>query len=169
MAEGIITRHSRSCTTRRGVGKCSCTPTYQPRVWHPREKRYINGPTATSKAEAKSWRVDAMGQLKKGLLRTTTKETLQDAAETFWAGICSGAILDRKLKPYKPSTARSYEANLRKRVLPAFGRMKLAEITRNDLQDFADGLLASGLSPASVLNVLMPLRPIYSRAIYRGG
>lgn len=107
MAEGIITRHSRSCGTRNG-GKCSCNPTFQPRVWSRREKRYVNGPTATVKAEAKAWRVDALAALKKGQLKSATKETLSEVADAFLDRAKSGAIRNRKMAEYKPSVVRSY-------------------------------------------------------------
>jgi integrase len=167
MAEGIITRHSRSCSTRNG-GKCSCSPTFQPRVWSPREKRYINGPTATVKAEAKAWRVDALASLKKGQLKSATKETLSEVGEAFLGSAKSGAIRNRKMAEYKPSVVRSYTIALRKHVLPRLGNVRLSELTRNDLQDLADDLLSKGNSPSMVRNTIMPLRAIYSRAIHRG-
>ncbi len=167
MAEGIITRHSRTCGSREG-GKCSCSPTFQPRVWSPREKRYINGPTATVKAEAKAWRVDALAALKKGQLKSATKETLSEVAEAFLEGAKGGAIRNRKMAPYKPSVVRSYAIALRKHVLPKLGNVRLSELTRNDLQDLADDLLSNGSSPSKVRNTIMPLRAIYNRAIHRG-
>jgi integrase len=167
MAEGIITRHSRTCGSKNG-GKCSCSPTFQPRVWSPREKRYINGPTATVKAEAKAWRVDALASLKKGQLKSATKETLSEVAAAFLEGAKSGAIRNRKMAPYKPSVVRGYTATLRHHVLPRFGNVRLSELTRNDLQDLADDLLSKGYGPSMVRNTIMPLRAIYARAIHRG-
>jgi integrase len=167
MAEGIITRHSRGCAGKRG-GRCSCTPTYQPRVWSPREKRYINGPTATLKSEAKAWRVDALAALKKGQIQTATKATLDDAVAAFIEGTKNGTIRNRKMERYKPSSVRAYEAALKLHILPRLGPVRLSEVTRNDLQDLADELLADGSSPSKVRNTIMPLRAIYSRAIHRG-
>jgi integrase len=167
MAEGIITRHSRTCGSRNG-GRCSCSPTFQPRVWSPREKRYVNGPTATVRAEAKAWRVDALAALKKGQLKSATKETLSEVAEAFLEGAKSGAIRNRKMGLYKPSAVRSYTIALRKHVLPRLGNVRLSELTRNDLQDLADDLLSKGNSPSMVRNTIMPLRAIYARAIHRG-
>ena len=54
------------------------------------------------------------------------------------------------------------------RVLPELSTMRLAELRRPDLQNFADGLLAKGLSPSSVQTTLLPLRAIFRRAISRG-
>jgi integrase len=167
VAEGIITRHSRACPAK-GGGKCSCSPTFQPRVWSPREKRYINGPTATTKAEAKSWRTDALAALKKGQLKRATKETLAEAAALFMDGARDGTIRNRAMDRYKPSALRSYESALSRNVLPRLGNLRLSEVTRNDLQDLADRLLADGSSPSTVRNTIMPLRAIYSRAIHRG-
>lgn len=41
-------------------------------------------------------------------------------------------------------------------------------MTRVDLQDLADEMLADGLDPSTIRNVLMPLRVIYRRALSRG-
>jgi integrase len=167
MAEGIITRHARACPAKSG-GKCSCKPTFQPRVWSSREKRYINGPTASSKGEAKAWRVDALAALKKGQIQTVTKATLAQAAALFIEGARDGTIRNRKMDRYKPSAVRSYVSALNRHILPRLGNVRLSEVTRNDLQDLADELLADGSSASKVRNTIMPLRAIYSRAIHRG-
>jgi integrase len=48
------------------------------------------------------------------------------------------------------------------------GSVKLADISRLNLQDLADRLLTEGLDPSTVRNTLMPLRAIYRRAASRG-
>jgi site-specific recombinase XerC len=54
-------------------------------------------------------------------------------------------------------------------VLDELGEQtKLADISRVDVQDLADRLLARGLSAGTVLNALMPLRVICKRALERG-
>jgi hypothetical protein len=57
---------------------------------------------------------------------------------------------------------------LDKRVLDDFGARKLGDVTRFDLQDLVDRVLAEGLSPSTIQNTLMPLRAIYRRALQRG-
>jgi integrase len=52
--------------------------------------------------------------------------------------------------------------------LPALGGYRLSDLRRVDVQDFADGLVAEGLSPSSIRNTLLPLRAIYRRALARG-
>src|SRR5262249_4657421 len=69
---------------------------------------------------------------------------------------------------YKPGVVRGYELVLRGRVLPHFGSAKLAAIDHLDVQDFADQLLAEGLDPSTIRNILMPLRVVYRRALQRG-
>jgi len=63
---------------------------------------------------------------------------------------------------------QGYDQALRDRILPDFGAAKLSEITRPDVQDLADRLLAQDLDPSTIRNALMPLRTIYRRAIARG-
>ena len=59
----------------------------------------------------------------------------------------TGTIRNRAGDPYKPSALRGYEGAMRRRVLPALGGVRLADLRRSDLQDFADGLLAKGPEP----------------------
>ena len=46
--------------------------------------------------------------------------------------------------------------------------LRLSDLTRADLQDFADRLLAEGLDPSTIRNSLLPLRAIFRRAVARG-
>jgi integrase len=62
---------------------------------------------------------------------------------------------------------RAYEIALRLRLLPEIGSMRLSEVTRTDLQDLVDGLLASGLNESTIGVTLLPLRAIYKRALSR--
>jgi integrase len=119
-------------------------------------------------AEAKGWRADATSAVRKGTLRSPSRLTLRDAAEAWLKGAEEGAIRTRSGDEYKPSALRSYRASLEQRVLPELGACRLAALSRVDLQDFADGLLAEGLDPSTIRNTLMPLRAIYRRALVRG-
>ena len=53
MAAGIDTRHTRSCRSRGGGGRCNCTPTYQASVFDVRQGRKIRK-TFPSKAAART-------------------------------------------------------------------------------------------------------------------
>src|SRR5437764_1190576 len=76
--------------------------------------------------------------------------------------------IPREHRPLLAALIRGYQAVLRLRILPELGRAKLSEITRNDLQDLVDRLVATGLSASTVGVTLLPLRAIYKRAIARG-
>ncbi len=54
MAEGITTRHSRSCAKKRGGERCSCQPSYIPWVSHPGKGNKVYGKTTRNQAEAKA-------------------------------------------------------------------------------------------------------------------
>ncbi len=92
---------------------------------------------------------------------------MDQAAEVWLQGAREGLIRNRKGDPYKPATIRAYEIALRLRLLPEIGSMRLSEVTRTDLQDLVDGLLASGLSESAIGVTLLPLRAIYKRALAR--
>jgi integrase len=69
---------------------------------------------------------------------------------------------------YKPSALCAYRQALHHRVLPTLGSKRLTAISGVLLQDFADRLVAQGLSASSVRNTILPLRAIYRRAHSRG-
>lgn len=164
---GIRVRHSRSCAKHKNDGRCSCTPAYEAAVYSPRDRRKIRK-TFASLAAARAWRDEAATAVRQRKLRAPVSTTLSEAAEAWLEGAQQGLIRNRSGDPYKAGVLHSYELVLRARVLKHFGTVKLAAIDRNDVQDFADTLLAEGLDPSTVRNILMPLRVIYRRALQRG-
>ena len=164
--EGIAEVHSRACKSREGSA-CSCRVRWRAEVWSVRDKRKIRK-TFPTLAAAKGWRADAVGGLRRGTLRAPSPTTLTHEAEAWLDGVKAGTIRTRSGDPFKPSALRGYEAALRQRLLPELGGYKLAALERRDIQDFADRLLAEGLDPSTVRNLLMPLRSIFRRAISRG-
>jgi integrase len=166
---GIRVRHGRTCRSR-ADGSCNCKPAYEAWVYSARDKTKIRR-TFTGKgalSAAKGWRNDAASGVRKGTTRAPTQTTLREAATTFLAGAEAGTIRVKNGQPYRPSALRGYRRALDKRILPDLGARKLGDISRFDLQDLVDRLLAEGLAPSSIQNTLMPLRAIYRRAVHRG-
>jgi integrase len=166
---GIEVRHQKGCSSRRGK-RCSCRPGYRGKVWFTEREgkgRWINGPTFPTKAQARNWRQDNQAAVRAGKLRPVSPTTVRDAGAALLVGMESGAILDRSGRKYKPSTRRSYEQALRLYVVPRLGHLRLGEVRRAHVQDFADGLRKDGLSASTVTNKLDPLRVIFRRALHR--
>lgn len=166
MAEGIVKRHSKGCPGRSGA-RCRCSAGYEASVYSTRDGKKIRK-TFARESEAKSWRAEAKRALDKGTLRAPKPTTVRQAWESWIAGATTGTIRNRSGDPFKPSALRAYRAAMENRVLPELGSVKLAELRRPDVQDFADAMVAEGLSPSSVQATLLPLRAIYRRAISRG-
>jgi len=166
MAEGIRKRHSKRCNTRKGA-RCNCKAGYEAWVFSKRDGKKIRR-TFPREAEAKSWRAEAKRELERGTLRAPMPTTVCQAWAAWIAGARTGAIRNRSGDPFKPSALRAYRGAMENRVLPALGSIRLAELRRPDIQDFADSLVAAGLSPSSVQTTLLPLRAIFRRAISRG-
>lgn len=127
----------------------------------------VNGPWCTSQAEAKTWRVKALGEAQAGKLRKGDGRTLREAWETFIAGAEAGTITDRTGKTYSASTLDGYKRAW-ERIDPDLGAHRLDRITREAVQALVDRWRDDGLKPATVRNSLDPLRTIYRRAIQRG-
>ena len=164
--EGISVRHSRSCDFREGGG-CNCKPTFQAHVYDARSRKRIRKTFGTV-SEAKAWRRDAMTALARRTMKPPSKITLREAAATWVAQANDGTIRNRSGDRFKPSTLRGYEDALRQRVLPELGHLRISDVSRNDVQDLADRMLARGSDPSTVRNALMPLRAIFRRAVSRG-
>ena len=166
MAAGITKRHSRRCKSRE-EGRCNCRPSYEAWVYSQRDDKKIRR-TFKREAEAKSWRSDAVRELRSGALRASQPTRLKEAWEEWHEGAKAGSIQNRSGDPFKPSSIRSYERAMRLRVLPELGAARLGTITRPDLQRFADSLQADELDASTVQVTFLPLRAIYRRAVSRG-
>ena len=163
--EGIQLRHSRRCGLHLGIA-CSCTPSYQAQVWSNLDQKPIRK-TLPTLAAALAWRQESQVALRRGTMRAPTQITVCQAAEEWLAAADAGIIRTRSGDPYKPSALRSYRQALRQRVLPQIGSQRLSAVTRNQIQDLVDRLVAKGLAPSTVRNSILPLRAIYRRAHHR--
>jgi integrase len=166
MAEGIRKRHSTACPAKTG-GRCRCKAGYEAWVFSPRDGKKVRK-TFRREAEAKSWRADAKRSIDRGTLRAPKAITVREAWEAWFAGAKAGTIRNRSDDPFKPSALRAYRGAMDNRVLPAFGTIRLGNLSRPDIQAFADELVAEGLSASYIQTTLLPLRAIFRRAISRG-
>ena len=74
MAAGIRTRHGRRCRSLND-GRCNCKPSYEAWVFSARDGKKIRK-TFGSLAEAKGWRSDAEGAVRRRTLRAPTAITV---------------------------------------------------------------------------------------------
>jgi hypothetical protein len=156
-AEGIVLRHGRACTARRGGGHCTCTPAYQAQVWAARERKTIRR-TFPTLAQARAWRQESQVALRRGTLRAPSPTTLSQAAEGWLTAATAGLVRTRSGDPYKPSAIRAYRQALNHRVLPTLGSERLTAISHLMLQDLADHLNMQGLSASRDLPACSPTR-----------
>ena len=166
--QGIVERHARGCASRDG-GRCNCEPSYEAWVSVTDGTGYRKLRRTFSRfSEAKTWRIDALAARNRGRVAVPTKVTVADELLAWLEGARSGTIRNRSGKPYKPSALRGYEESIRNRLLPSdLARLRVPEVRRMDVQDFADGLLAEGLAGSTVANILNPLQAMYRRLIRR--
>jgi len=117
--------------------------------------------TFACEAEAKSWRVDALAAANRGALRPVRRDgrTLSLARAEFVEGMKAGTVRPKNRAAYKPNTIRSYERAVSNHIESSeLGALKVADVQRQDVQEFADGLLAEGLTAGSVSNTLIRCR-----------
>ena len=168
MATGIRKRHSKACRAREG-GRCNCDAGWEASVYLARERRKVRK-TFRREAEAKSWRADAVAAVNRGTLRPARRDTrtLTAALREFVEGMKAGTMRPKGRVAYKPNTTRAYERALVNHIEDSeLGRLKVVEVRRSDVQALADELLAEGLAPGTVSNVLNPVQALYRRLIER--
>ena len=101
-------------------------------------------------------------------MRAPTAITLAQAGESWFHGAREGWIRNRSGDRYKPAAIRAYETAWRLRVEPVLGWMRLSEVTRNDVQDLVDKLVAEGWTASTIVVSIASLRVIFKRALIRG-
>jgi integrase len=166
MAAGIVKRHSKRCARRNGGKACSCNAGYEAWVYIAREKAKVRR-CFRSRSEAKAWRDRALEEAEKGILQLPNRDPrhLGVALEQLIEGMREGRIRPKNRQRYKPSTVRNYDQHVRRRISPMpIGSMRVREIRRLDVQEFVDELIAEGLSPSTVYNILNPIQTFYRRA-----
>ena len=166
MGAGIVKRHSDGCAKRNGSRACNCNAGYEAWVYIAREKAKARKCFPT-RAAAKAWRDRALEEAEKGILQLPNRDPrhLGVALEELVEGMGEGRIRPKKRQRYKPSTIRNYDQHVRRRISPMpLGSMRVREIRRLDIQEFVDELLAEGLSPSTVTNILNPIQTFYRRA-----
>jgi integrase len=161
---GIVVKHRAGCASEREE-RCNCRRVYQAAVWSTRDAKRIRK-HFDRLGDAKSWRAESYGRLRRRELRPRSAMTFGEAAALWLAGVRAGAIRTRSGDVYKPSTIRSYEQALRGPkhgtggLLRELGHLKLSELSLDDLQGYADRLLGAGAEPSTIRNQLMPVRVI---------
>jgi integrase len=158
---GIRQRHGLKCS---GKGRCKCP--FEAFVYSKRDGKKIRKAFPT-RAAAVAWRDDSRSAVRQQLMQAPTSETVRQASAAWLQGAREGLIRPRSGEPYKPSAIRNYDQGLKLRALPAFGSRRLSEVTRTDLQDFIDGLVAKGVSAATIEAAIVPVRAVYRRAVSR--
>ncbi len=163
--EGIVIRHSTGCASRAG-SRCDCRLGYQAQVYSAREGRTIRK-TFRSLADARAWRAETQSALNRGAHKAPSRVTVPEAIEEWLEGARAGVIRTRSGDPYKPAAIRGYKLSFDSQIIPRFGALKISELSRAEIQDLVDELLAKCKAPRTVRNAVMPLRALYRRLVSR--
>jgi integrase len=161
---GIVVKHRAGCASERGEA-CNCRRVYQAAVWSARDAKRIRK-HFDSLSAARSWRADSYTKLRRHELRAPSAMTFGEAAALWLAGARAGTIRTRSGDAYKPSTIRSYRLALRGGhlgeggLMREFGATRLSALTLENVQAYAERLLAAGAKPSTIRNSVMPLRVI---------
>jgi integrase len=122
--------------------------------------RQVKKAIGPSRREAECALTAALAKVDRREIRSTSQETFKQAADRWLA---------RKQPVIEASTYRDYETHLRLRLIPAFGRRKLRQIARGNVEDYLARLDADGeLSRKTINDSLIPLRQILGRAVRDG-
>jgi integrase len=99
-------------------------------------------------------------------LMTETNSAPAAVAERLTVGQVGNRLIKQlALKGRKSSTTENYESYLRVHIEPHFADRPIAQITAEDIEDFLEGCIESGLSVKSTLNYLGFLHGIFDFAV----
>ncbi len=118
-------------------------------------KRAI-GPSIREAEEVLAAEVAAVNR---GERRSVSRDTFEVAAAQW---------LDRKRPRLEDSTYRNYERDLRLRLVPEFGRLRLRDITRDRIETYLARLDDGKLSRKTINDSLIPLKGVLHRAVRDG-
>jgi integrase len=122
-----------------------------------RKRKYIYGKTRREVAERLK---ELQRDHQLGLPMPSDRQTVGDFL-TKW--------LEEAAKPsVRASTFVSYRGNVNNHLIPALGRIRLAELTAQDLHTLYNHKIASGLSPRSVQYIHAVLRRALGKAVKWG-
>lgn len=113
---------------------------------------------------AKSWRQDAYAALRAGTLSADRGPTLAAMSLTGWRMRGRGHARNRSGDPYKPAAIRGYEKELRLRVLPEYGSVRVGDLRRSHMQRLVDRLVKQDHSASTVQCVVTALRAVFRYA-----
>lgn len=103
---------------------------------------------------------EALGAVDRGDFRTLCREAFANLADAWLAA---------KRPRIEAATYRDYEIHLRLRLKPAFGQLKVKQITRAKVEAYLADLDAnSKLSRKTINDSLIPLHQILARAVREG-
>lgn len=101
---------------------------------------------------------EVRGKLRRGERVSPTKATFEEVAKLWFA-------TQSELRPY---TRDTYDCALRTHLLPRFGRMKIAQLTEDDVALLVAEMRTAGKSGWTIRGALTPLGRIFGYAVRRG-
>jgi integrase len=118
---------------------------------------------AATMKEARATKAALTADVQRGEWRATSRVTFAEFAPE-WIATYGG----RTSKGIEEHTRRDYQASLEADAIPFFGRMRLTAITAQDVKRFAAHVASRGVSAATVLRAVAPVRCLLADA-HEGG
>lgn len=119
--------------------------------------------SARTIAEAKALRATLQADVHRGEFRELSRMRFEDYARE-WIRLYQG----RTGRGIRSATKADYERALEARAIPFFERRLLAEIETRHIKEFATHLADGGASPATVRNLMAPVRALFATAVEEG-
>lgn len=122
-------------------------------------KRHIR--TFPTRKEADKWLVNARNEIKEGIHTPENTSITVREASVLWLKRCEQ--LNREW-----TTLRTYREHANIHILPVIGELKLARLTKPQVEAFKDKLLDKAISHSTASKVLTSLKGIIGEAQRRG-
>jgi integrase len=119
--------------------------------------------SAANLSEARVLKAELTADVSRGEYREQSRITFGDYADE-WMRTYTG----RTSRGIRPATMRGYCRDLRLHVLPVLGPRRLGHIEPRHVRLLAADLAAAGKSPATVRNIMAPVRAMFATAVDDG-
>ena len=159
--QGVFARHQKRCQLEQGGKRCTCKPSYWGKVYDRAQQRSIRTRRLATAEAARNARADLQARLDRGESPVQARRLrLGEAREKFVTAAREGRALNKRGRRYKPRAIDNVDEVLRVHVEPRFGRQRIADIRRGDVQQLVDDLTPA-MSGSRVRAVVNALRSLY--------
>jgi hypothetical protein len=163
----VFAKHADDCPARDG-GACTCGPLgYRAVVEDPATRRRVPSPLLADADAARVWYQEQRAAVE-AAEAAAHGDQIAALADEMVELAADGRELNLRGQQYSPAGLRELRTGLTRHVVPQLGSLRIQDLRAQHVQEFADRLVADGLSRQRTGSVVNALRALCAFAVRRG-